>query len=67
MIGTEKEPLGIMAIEQAMERAEEEGVDLLLVTPDATPPVCRLMDYSKFKYEQEKNIKDAQKKQRENR
>jgi translation initiation factor IF-3 len=45
--------------------AREQGVDLILVSPDAQPPVCRLVELSKFKYEQEKAAKDARKKQRD--
>ena len=47
-----------------MKRAEEAGLDLVEVAPTATPPVCRIMDYSKYKYEQEKREKEARKKQK---
>ena len=47
-----------------MKRAEEAGLDLVEVAPTAVPPVCRIMDYSKYKYEQEKREKEAKKKQR---
>lgn len=47
-----------------MKRAEEAGLDLVEVAPTAVPPVCRIMDYSKYKYEQEKQEKEARKKQR---
>jgi len=47
-----------------LKRAEEAGLDLVEVAPTAVPPVCRIMDYSKYKYEQEKREKEAKKKQR---
>ena len=47
-----------------MKRAEEAGLDLVEVAPTAVPPVCRIMDYSKYKYEQEKREKEARKKQK---
>ncbi len=47
-----------------MSRAEDSGLDLVEVAPTATPPVCRIIDYSKYKYEQEKREKEARKKQR---
>lgn len=65
LIGEDKEPLGVVGIAEALSKAEDQGVDLLLVVPDASPPVCRLMEYSKFKYEKTKAAKDAKKKQRE--
>lgn len=48
----------------ALRRAEEAGLDLVEVAPTATPPVCRIIDYSRFKYEQEKREKEARKKQK---
>ena len=47
-----------------MKRAEEAGLDLVEIAPTANPPVCRIMDYSRFKYEQEKKEKEAHKKQK---
>lgn len=55
--------LGIMDIKRALELAEERGLDLVEVSPNATPPVCRLMDYGKFKYQQQKKSKEAKKNQ----
>ena len=55
-----KEVIGVMSSDEALDVAEEAGLDLVLMSPEANPPVCRLMNYSKYKYEQEK-------KQRENR
>ena len=52
VIGEEGEQLGIMSIKEAMALAEEAGVDLIKIAPTANPPVCRIADYGKFKYEQ---------------
>lgn len=53
-----------MTVPDAQKRAEEAGLDLVEVAPTAVPPVCRIMDYSKYKYEQEKSEKEARKKQK---
>lgn len=53
-----------MTTQEALKLAEEAGLDLVEVAPTATPPVCRIMDYAKYKYEQEKREKEARKKQR---
>ncbi len=63
-MGEAGEPLGVMATPDAVKRAEEAGLDLVEVAPTAVPPVCRIIDYSKYKYEQEKREKEARKKQR---
>ncbi|MBI5969855.1 MAG: translation initiation factor IF-3 [Deltaproteobacteria bacterium] len=55
--------LGVMAVRQAIEAAEAAGLDLVEVAATAAPPVCRIMDYGKFKYQQSKKAKDAKKKQ----
>jgi translation initiation factor IF-3 len=55
--------LGIMAPSEAMEIADERNLDLVLVSDKADPPVCRVMDYGKFKFEQEKKAREAKKKQ----
>lgn len=57
------EALGILPILEARERATLEGLDLVEVAPSADPPVCRIMDYGKFKYEKSKKQKEAKKKQ----
>jgi translation initiation factor IF-3 len=57
------EALGILPILEARERAVAEGLDLVEVAPTADPPVCRIMDYGKFKYEKSKKQKEARKKQ----
>ncbi len=54
LIGAEGEQLGVMTPEEARARAEEQGFDLVEVAPNARPPVCRIMDYGKYKYEQKK-------------
>ncbi|MDQ3389513.1 MAG: translation initiation factor IF-3 [Gemmatimonadota bacterium] len=63
MISPEGEQLGILAIERAIEIAEEQGLDLVEVAPLARPPVCRIMDYGKFKYEEQRKAREARKKQ----
>ena len=57
------EQIGILPIERAMEIAEEQGLDLVEVAPMARPPVCRIMDYGKFKYEEQRQAREARKKQ----
>lgn len=54
--------LGVLPIAQAKEEAERRNLDLIEVAPEAKPPVCRIMDYGKFRYEQQKKAKDAAKK-----
>jgi len=54
VIGAEGEQLGVMAPEAALLKAQESGLDLVEVSPNAKPPVCRIMDYGKYKYEQRK-------------
>ncbi len=63
VIGANGEQLGVMAPEQGLKIAQEAGLDLVEVAPQAKPPVCRIMDFSKYKYEQEKKEKEAKKKQ----
>jgi translation initiation factor IF-3 len=64
VVGEAGEQLGVMATSEAMKLAEDAELDLVEVAPSAVPPVCRIMDYSKYKYEQEKSEKEARKKQR---
>lgn len=54
VIGGDGEQLGVMSSEAALERAREEGLDLVEVAPNSRPPVCRIMDYGRYKYEQKK-------------
>ncbi|HEX2092306.1 MAG TPA: translation initiation factor IF-3 [Longimicrobiaceae bacterium] len=63
VISTDGEQLGILPIERALEIAEEQGLDLVEVAPLARPPVCRIMDYGKFKYEEQRKAREARKKQ----
>ena len=63
MIGPNNEQLGILKIEQARTYAENNNVDLVLIAPTATPPVCRAIDYGKFCFERDKREKEAKKKQ----
>jgi translation initiation factor IF-3 len=62
-IGAEGEQLGILPIEQALKMAQEGGFDLVEVSPLAKPPVCKIMDYGKFKYTEKKKQSEAKKKQ----
>ena len=64
MIGEDGEQLGIMSSKEAMKLAEEAGVDLVKIAPTAKPPVCKIVDYGKFKYEQTRKEKEAKKKQK---
>jgi len=64
LVGEDGSPLGVVATPEALKRAQEAGLDLVEVAPTAAPPVCRIMDYSKYKYEQEKREKEAKKKQK---
>ena len=57
------EPLGIVSRNDAMDKANELGLDLVLISPDAKPPVAKIMDYGKFKYQEEKKKKEAKKRQ----
>ncbi len=63
VIGAENEQLGIMKIDDARAYAYNHGVDLVLIVPNATPPVCRAIDYGKFCFERDKREKEAKKKQ----
>jgi translation initiation factor IF-3 len=63
VISPDGEQLGILPIERAMEIAESQGLDLVEVAPLARPPVCRIMDYGKFKYEEQRQAREARKKQ----
>ncbi|NEO32093.1 MAG: translation initiation factor IF-3 [Symploca sp. SIO3C6] len=62
-IGTKGEQLGIITPQEGMRLAEEQELDLVLVSDKADPPVCRIMDYGKYKFEQEKKAREARKKQ----
>lgn len=64
LIGPEGEQLGIMSAQKALEVAIEHELDLVKIAPGSTPPVCRIMDYGKFRFEQTKKEKEAKKNQR---
>ncbi|MDR2035254.1 MAG: translation initiation factor IF-3 [Coriobacteriales bacterium] len=63
LIGVDGSQLGIFDVDAAQRIADDQGLDLVEIAPEATPPVCRVMDYSKFKYEQAQKAKAARKKQ----
>ena len=64
LIGEDGEQLGLMSSEAAMAIAEEKELDLVMISPAAKPPVCKIMDYGKFRFEQSKREKEAKKNQR---
>ena len=64
LIGENGEKLGVMSLNDALERAEDKNLDLVLVAPNANPVVCKIMNYGKYKFEQAKKEKEAKKKQR---
>lgn len=64
VIGTNGEQLGVMSARDAQKLADEAELDLIKIAPKAQPPVCKIMDYGKFRYEQQKREKEAKKKQR---
>ena len=63
VVGDDGEAIGIMSSEAALKIAYDQGYDLVLMAPQATPPVCRIMDYGKFRFERDKKEKEAKKKQ----
>ncbi len=63
MIGSDGSQIGVLSVSQAIRRAEEENLDLVQISPNARPPVCKIMDYGKFKYEQSKKANEAKKRQ----
>ncbi|WP_073128198.1 translation initiation factor IF-3 [Palleronia salina] len=64
LIGADGENVGVVSPDRAMELAEEAGLDLVEISPNAKPPVCKIMDFGKFKYEQQKRESEARKKQK---
>ncbi len=64
LIGADGENVGVVTPERAMEMADEAALDLVEISPNANPPVCKIMDYGKFKYEQQKRESEARKKQK---
>ena len=63
VVGLEGDPIGIMTPEAALKLAYDQGYDLVLMAPQAQPPVCRIMDYGKYRFERDKKEKEAKKKQ----
>ena len=63
LIGEDGEQLGIVSSRDALKMAEEAGLDLVKIAPTAKPPVCKIVDYGKYKYEQVRKEKEAKKKQ----
>jgi translation initiation factor IF-3 len=63
LIGSQGEQLGIVSSQEALKIADEQGLDLVKISPQATPPVCKLMNYGKFRFEQSKREKEARKNQ----
>ena len=61
VVGVDGEAIGIMTSDDALQLAYDKGYDLVLMAPQAQPPVCRIMDYGKFRYEKEKKEKDIKK------
>ena len=64
LISEKGEKLGVIPLEEALEKAEEKNLDLVLVAPNSNPPVCKIMNYGKYKFEQAKREKEAKKKQK---
>ena len=64
LIGDNGEKIGIISLNEALEKAEEKNLDLVLVAPNTNPPVCKIMNYGKYKFEQAKKEKEAKKKQK---
>ncbi len=63
-VGDDGTVYGVVSRQEALNIASKMGLDLVLVAPDAKPPVCKIMDYGKFRYQQEKKLKEAKKKQK---
>ncbi len=64
MISSEGEQLGIVSLTEAIKISEEEGLDVVEVAPNSDPPVCRIMDYGRFKYQAKKKVQEARKRSR---
>ncbi|HBE73132.1 MAG TPA: translation initiation factor IF-3 [candidate division Zixibacteria bacterium] len=67
VIGSDGSQLGILEIKQALRTAEDQGLDLVEIAPEAQPPVCKIIDYGKFIYAQEKKLRESRKKQHQTR
>jgi translation initiation factor IF-3 len=65
LVGDDGTQYGVVSRDEALDKAAEMGLDLVLIAPQANPPVAKIMDYGKFKYQQEKKKKEAKKKQKQ--
>jgi translation initiation factor IF-3 len=65
LIGEDGNQVGVVKTREALEMAEEAGLDLVEIQPTAEPPVCRLMDYGRFRFDQKKKVNEAKKKQKQ--
>ncbi len=63
LIGADGGQVGVVSVPEALKKAEEEGLELVEISPNAKPPVCKIMDYGKYRYEQSKKDKDSKKRQ----
>ncbi|UCH64333.1 MAG: translation initiation factor IF-3 [Fidelibacterota bacterium] len=63
LVGRDGDQLGIVPIEDALKEADDQGLDLVEVAPNANPPVCKILDYGKFRYDQQKRLRESKKKQ----
>jgi translation initiation factor IF-3 len=64
LVDADGEMVGVVTIDKALERAEQAGLDLVEVSPNADPPVCKILDYGKLKYQEQKKKSEARKKQK---
>jgi len=64
VVGDDGEMLGVMSLDQALTKAEAIGLDLVEISPNSDPPVCKILDYGKFKYQAQKKANEARKKQK---
>jgi translation initiation factor IF-3 len=64
LVGADGEMVGVVPIREALDAAAEAGLDLVEISPNASPPVCKILDYGKYKYEQQKKQNEARKKQK---
>ena len=65
MVGKDGEQIGVVSIREALETAEQANLDLVEISPNAEPPVCKVMDYGKFLFEKSKSLKEQKKKQKQ--
>ena len=65
VIGSDGEMIGVLSRDEALSKAEDEGLDLVEIQPNAEPPVCKIMDFGKFKFEMQKRANEAKKKQKQ--